>query len=125
MARFSSPEELSGHFLAPNDATVTCLMSAASWPAPNLSIPALVRLALLSRHRAAGFVSDRFIPSVSLGGPRICEGGDVHQIVGDDTETDPTVHAVFTMVTTAVESMPAFQHTDAAFAADAPPLSPT
>src|SRR4051812_7566519 len=29
------------------------------------------------------------------------------------------------MVTTAVESMSAFQHTDPAFAADAPPLSPT
>src|SRR5258706_12639360 len=59
------------------------------------------------------------------GGPRWCEGRDVHQIVGDDPEADPAVHAVFTMVATAVESVSAFEHTDAAFAADAPPLTPT
>src|ERR1700731_4818370 len=38
---------------------------------------------------------------------------------------DPAVHAVFATVTTAVQSMSAFHHTDAALAADAPPLSPT
>src|SRR5258706_8329773 len=59
------------------------------------------------------------------GGPRWCEGRDVHQIVGDDPEADPAVHAIFAMVATAVESVSAFEHTDAAFAADAPPLTPT
>ena len=35
------------------------------------------------------------------------------------------MHAVFTMVATAVESVPAFEHTDAAFTADAPALPAT
>src|SRR5262249_42214789 len=61
----------------------------------------------------------------SCGRRRVCEGRDVHQIVGDNAEAHPAVHAVFAMVTTAVESMSAFQYTDPAFAADAPPLSPT
>ena len=53
------------------------------------------------------------------------EGRDVHEIVGDDTEADPAVHAVFTMVATAVESVSAFEHADAAFTAGAPPLPAT
>ena len=64
--------------------------------------------------------------AISLcGGPRGGEGRDVHQVVGDDPEADPAVHAVFAMVATAVESVSAFEHTDAAFTADAPPLSAT
>ena len=59
------------------------------------------------------------------GGPRLCEGRDVHQVVGDDTEPDPAVHAVFPMVTTAVESMSAFQHTDATFTTGPPALGLT
>src|SRR5712691_6291130 len=35
------------------------------------------------------------------------------------------MHAVLAMVTTAVQSMSAFEHTDSAFRADAPPLTPT
>ena len=64
-------------------------------------------------------------PISSCGAPRLCECRDVHQIVGDDTEADPSVHAVFAMVAAAVESVSAFEHTDAAFTADTPPLSPT
>ena len=81
---------------------------------------------LTALDREAHSVAARFISPIPLcGGPRRCEGRDVHQIVGDDPEANPAVHAVFSMVTTAVESMSAFQHTDPAFAADAPPLSPT
>jgi SAM-dependent methyltransferase len=37
---------------------------------------------------------------------RVREGRAAHQVVRDDAQTDPAVHAVFTMVTTAVESTP-------------------
>jgi hypothetical protein len=58
-------------------------------------------------------------------GLRRGEGRDVHEVVRDDAEADPPVHAVFAMVATAVESVSTFEHTDAAFTADAPPLTPT
>src|SRR5258708_36518014 len=50
------------------------------------------------------------------------EGRDVHQIVGDDAEADPAMHAVDAMVATAAQTMSTFEHTDAAFASDAPAL---
>ena len=75
---------------------------------------------------ARPIVSGRFISPISLcGGPRVREGRGVHQIVRDDAEADPAVHAVGAMVATATESMSTFEHTDAAFAADAPALSAT
>src|SRR4029453_17871062 len=71
-------------------------------------------------------MSDRFISPISLcGGPRAREGRGTHQIVRDDAEADPAMHAVFTMVATAVESMSALEYTDSAFRADAPPLPAT
>src|SRR5687767_11916912 len=80
--------------------------------------------AVWSRSRGRlGVRSFHLIDSL-CGGPRTCEGRNVHQIVSDHAEADPAVHAVVTMVTTAVESMSAFQDTDAPLAADAPPLSP-
>src|SRR5467141_2643225 len=64
--------------------------------------------------RAAGSVSDRFLSPISLcGGPGPREARGAHQIVRDDTQTDPAVHAVFAMVATAIESVSTFEHTDA------------
>ena len=57
--------------------------------------------------------------------PARSKGGGAHQIVRDDAQSDPTVHAVFTMVATARESMSTFEHTNPAFTADAPPLAAT
>jgi hypothetical protein len=60
---------------------------------------------------------------VSLcGGPHTCEGRDVHQIVSDDAEADPSMHTVDAMVATAAQAVPTFEHTDAAVAPDAPAL---
>src|SRR5258707_7425001 len=53
----------------------------------------------------------------------MCERRDVHQIVGDHPEADPAVHAVDAMVATAAQAMATFEHTDAAFAPDAPALA--
>ena len=57
------------------------------------------------------------------GGPRFCKGRDVHQIVSDDAEPDPSVHAVDAMVATATQAVTTFEHTDATFAPDAPALA--
>ena len=82
------------------------------------------REAVLLPIRAAGSLSDRFISSSSLcGGPRVQEGRGAHQIVGDDAEPDPASDAVRAMVATASQAMPTFEHTDAAFAPDAPALA--
>ena len=51
--------------------------------------------------------------------PRMCEGRDVHQIVGDHTEADPAVHAVDAVAATAAQAMATFEHIDGAFAPDA------
>src|SRR5438874_1672724 len=73
--------------------------------------------------RAVGSLTDRFIFLVALsGGPRFSKGRDVHQIVGDDTEPDPTMHAVDAMVATTTQAVTTFEHTDAPFAPDAPAL---
>src|SRR5260370_38010207 len=56
-------------------------------------------------------------------GPRLCEGRDVHQIVGDHSEADPAVHAVDPMIATAAQAMATFEYADAAFARDAPALA--
>jgi len=55
----------------------------------------------------------------------MCERRDVHQIVGDHPEADPAVYALDAMVATAAQAMATFEHTDAAFRADAPPLAAT
>ena len=57
------------------------------------------------------------------GGPHPGEGRDVHQIVRDDAQADPAVHAGDAMVATAAQTVATFEHTDATFAADAPALS--
>src|SRR5258708_11851583 len=77
--------------------------------------------------RSRGRFADRSLHFlVSLyNGPRPCEGGDVHEIVGDHAEADPAVHAVDAMIATAAQAMATFEHTDATFTADAPPLPAT
>ena len=75
--------------------------------------------------RSRGRLADRsfhfvsFLYAVALA---LCKCRDVHQIVGDDTEPDPSVHAVDTMVATAAQAVSTFEHTDATFAPDAPAL---
>ena len=85
------------------------------------------RARVLSCDRAAGSLTDRFILSfVSMRWPaRSRKVAHAHQIVGDDAEPDPAVHAVGAMVATAAQAMTSFEHTDAAFAADAPALPAT
>ena len=56
------------------------------------------------------------------GRARLQESGGVHQIVGDDSEADPAIHAVGASIATAAKSMSSFEHTDAPFAPDAPAL---
>src|SRR5260370_40653841 len=77
--------------------------------------------------RSRGRFADRslhFLVSLCNGnGPRPCEGGDGHEIVGDHAEADPAVHAVDPMIATAAQAMATFEHTDAAFAPDAPALA--
>ncbi len=55
--------------------------------------------------------------------PRVHERRGISQVVGDDPEAHPSGHAVGAMIATPPESMPTFDHADAAFAADAPPLA--
>src|SRR5947199_9916250 len=81
------------------------------------------RRADLSRSR--GRLADQsfhFLVSLCRG-PRISERRDVHQIVSDAPGADPAMHAVDAMVATAAQSMATFEHTDAAFAPDAPALA--
>jgi hypothetical protein len=42
------------------------------------------------------------------------------QIIGDDAEADPALHAGLALVATAVQAVPSFQKTDASFATGAP-----
>src|SRR5687768_13947501 len=57
------------------------------------------------------------------GGPRIQERRAAHQVVGNDPEADPSGRAVRPVISTAPQAMSPFDHTDAAFAADAPALA--
>lgn len=47
---------------------------------------------------------------------------EVDQVVGDDAEADPALHARETFVATAVQAVAALEQTDAAFTAGAPLL---
>src|SRR5215470_8438442 len=47
----------------------------------------------------------------------------VDEIVGDHSESDPSVHSILTSIATAIQSMPAFQNTDATLAAGSPLLA--
>src|SRR5262245_48684362 len=75
--------------------------------------------------RAADLLSDRFISFVSRrGGPRVQERRGAHQVISNDAEADPARGPISTVIPTASQAMPSFDHTDPAFTADTPALSP-
>jgi hypothetical protein len=57
------------------------------------------------------------------GGPRVQERRGAHEVIGNDAEADPASGTFRAMVATAPQAVPSFDHTDAAFAPDAPALS--
>src|SRR5258708_6638320 len=48
---------------------------------------------------------------------------DIDEVIGDDSETDPAMHACITFIEAATESVAPLEHADAPFATDAPFLS--
>src|SRR6266852_2317922 len=48
---------------------------------------------------------------------------DIDEVIGNDSETDPAMHARVTFIEAAAESVTSLEHADAPFAADAPFLS--
>ena len=46
----------------------------------------------------------------------------VDEVIGDDTQSNPALHAVLTAIVTSIQSMPPLQHADSAFASGAPAL---
>jgi len=56
---------------------------------------------------------------------RLQERCGVHQVVGDDAESDPASDAVGTAISAASQTVAPLEHTDAAFAADSPALTTT
>ena len=64
-----------------------------------------------------------FPRSVSCGRLAAEASRHVDQVVGDDPEADPAMHAVDAVIATASETMSPFDHADAPFAADAPALA--
>ena len=58
--------------------------------------------------------SSRIVRRVrALRGASLAVRRDAQELVGDDPEADPALHASRAMVEAAVEAVPAFQHTDA------------
>ena len=59
-----------------------------------------------------------------LWGWSLCYGvADVDEVVGDDAEANPALHAGVALVAAAVEAMSTFDHADAPLAAGAPGLA--
>src|SRR5207247_8665258 len=48
---------------------------------------------------------------------------DIDEVIGNDSETDPAMHACITFIEAATESVAPLEHADAPFATDAPFLS--
>jgi hypothetical protein len=59
------------------------------------------------------------------GGPRVDEGRCAHQVIGNHTEPHPPSRAISASIATAPQAVASFDHTDAAFAGDAPALPAT
>ena len=57
------------------------------------------------------------------GGPHPQHGGRAHEVVGDDSESDPSTHSVSATVPTTPQTMPTFEHTDPPLGSDAPALA--
>ena len=47
---------------------------------------------------------------------------NIDQIVRDDAESNPSFHAVFTAIATAIQTVSSFKHTDPTFASRSPGL---
>src|SRR5215470_15911747 len=47
----------------------------------------------------------------------------IDEIVGDHSESDPSVHAILTSIATSIQSMPAFQNADSALTTCSPLLT--
>src|SRR5215467_8227058 len=56
---------------------------------------------------------------------RATVGRDADQVIRNDPEPDPSMHAVEAVITTPNQSMTSFQHTNATLGADTPPLATT
>src|SRR5215831_1113259 len=48
---------------------------------------------------------------------------DVDQIIGDYTQSNPSLHAIIAAISTAIQTVPSFEHADPTFAAGPPRLS--
>ena len=62
---------------------------------------------------------------VSAGRPLVHKRRRASQVIGDDAEADPSSRAISASIATAPQPMASFDHADATFAANAPPLSAT
>src|SRR5215471_19821772 len=52
-----------------------------------------------------------------------CSSGDRYEIVGDHAESDPTLHSIVALISTAIEAIAPLDHADASFASGAPFLA--
>jgi hypothetical protein len=75
------------------------------------------RLAVQSFHFADLHTSELCV------GPAVHKRGGAHQIIGNDPEANPPSRAVRTSIATAPQSMSSFDHADATFTTDTPPLA--
>src|SRR5881628_3073609 len=67
----------------------------------------------------SGRVAGAFLGSEA----RVQHPADIDEVIGNDSETDPAMHARVTFIEAAAESVAPLEHADAPFATDAPFLS--
>src|SRR2546428_298402 len=67
----------------------------------------------------SGRVAGAFLGSEA----RVQHPADIDEVIGNDSETDPAMHARVTFIEAAAESVASLEHADAPFATDAPFLS--
>src|SRR2546425_1251954 len=67
----------------------------------------------------SGRVAGAFLGSEA----RVQHPADIDEVIGNDSETDPAMHARVTFIEAAAESVASLEHADAAFTTDAPFLS--
>src|ERR1700688_3692579 len=68
--------------------------------------------------RYSGFVARAFLGSEARGQ----HPADIDEVVGNDSQTHPAMHARIPFIEAATESVASLEHADAPFAADAPSL---
>src|SRR6266571_560278 len=67
----------------------------------------------------SGRVAGAFLGSEA----RVQHPADIDEVIGNDSETDPAMHARVTFIEAAAESVASLEHADAPFTTDAPFLS--